>query len=153
MGHYARMTHFLVVRFQVGRSAQWTRASFPKYLGSRDWTLSSMWPPGQGLTSTGVLGGSNGTLNGALSNCNARLAWVIAGGPGTGGCQWDRRSGFFSCRATAMISRQNHAIAPALLGITDEFHPYSSLICPWTRHWKTRKTQRNEEEALYGREL
>jgi Cytochrome P450 len=65
VGHYARKklsrAHFFVVPtatkvsvfsllFQVGRSAQWTRARVPKYSGSCEWTLSSMWPPDQVLT-------------------------------------------------------------------------------------------------------
>jgi hypothetical protein len=64
VGHYARKlltTHFFVVPtatkvsvfsllFQVGRSAQWTRARVPKCSGSCEWTLSSMWPPDQVLT-------------------------------------------------------------------------------------------------------
>ena len=36
--------------FQVGRSAQWTRARVPKYSGSCEWTLSSMWSRDQVLT-------------------------------------------------------------------------------------------------------
>jgi cytochrome P450 len=36
--------------FQVGRSVQWTRARVPKYSGSCEWSLSSMWSPAQVLT-------------------------------------------------------------------------------------------------------
>jgi hypothetical protein len=65
VGHYARerlsTTHFFVVPtatkvsvfsllFQVGRSAQWTRVRVPKYSGSCEWSLLSMWSPNQALT-------------------------------------------------------------------------------------------------------
>jgi hypothetical protein len=65
VGHHARKklstTYFLVVPivtkvsvfsllFQVGRSAQWTRARDPKYSGSCEWSLSSTWSPDQVLT-------------------------------------------------------------------------------------------------------
>ena len=36
--------------FQVGRSAQWTRARAPKYLGSCEWSLPSVWSSDQVLT-------------------------------------------------------------------------------------------------------